>query len=38
MFSLERTETFSQDIKKSRFVAHAAPVMSEDEAKAFIAP
>ena len=37
MFSLERTETFSQDIKKSRFVAHAAPVMSEDEAKAFIA-
>ena len=37
MYSLERTETFSQDIKKSRFVAHAAPVMSEDEAKGFIA-
>lgn len=37
MFSLERTETFSQDIKKSRFIAHAAPVGCEDEAKAFIA-
>ena len=37
MFSLERTETFSQDIKKSRFIAHAAPVGGEDEAKAFIA-
>ncbi len=37
MFTLERTETFSQDIKKSRFVAHAAPVGSEDEAKTFIA-
>lgn len=37
MFTLERTETFAQDIKKSRFIAHAAPVASEDEAKAFIA-
>lgn len=37
MFTLERTETFAQDIKKSRFLAHAAPVASEDEAKAFIA-
>ncbi|MBW8322777.1 MAG: IMPACT family protein [Arenimonas sp.] len=37
MYTLERAETFSQDIKKSRFVAHAAPVGSEDEAKAFIA-
>lgn len=37
MYTLERTETFGQDIKKSRFVAHAAPVASEDEAKAFIA-
>lgn len=37
MFTLERTETFAQDIKKSRFLAHAAPVGSEDEAKAFIA-
>lgn len=37
MYTLEHTETFSQDIKKSRFIAHAAPVASEDEAKAFIA-
>ena len=37
MYSLERNETFSQDIKKSRFIAQAAPVASEDEAKAFIA-
>ena len=37
MYTLERTETFSQDIKKSRFIAHAAPAGSEDEAKAFIA-
>lgn len=37
MFTLERTEIFAQDIKKSRFLAHAAPVGSEDEAKAFIA-
>lgn len=37
MFTLERTETFAQDIKKSRFLAHAAPAGSEDEAKAFIA-
>ncbi|PPJ48259.1 DUF1949 domain-containing protein [Rhizobium sp. KAs_5_22] len=37
MYTLERTETFAQDIKKSRFIAHAAPVASEDEARAFIA-
>lgn len=37
MYTLERTETFSQDVKKSRFIAHAAPAGSEDEAKAFIA-
>ncbi|GEO85404.1 MULTISPECIES: IMPACT family protein [Alphaproteobacteria] len=37
MFTLEHTETFSQDIKKSRFIARAAPVASEDEAKAFLA-
>lgn len=37
MYTLEHKETFSQDIKKSRFIAHAAPVASEDEAKAFIA-
>ncbi|MBW8298367.1 MAG: IMPACT family protein [Hydrogenophaga sp.] len=37
MYTLERTETFSQDIKKSRFVAHATPVASEDEARSFIA-
>ena len=37
MFTLERTEIFAQDIKKSRFLAHAAPVGSKDEAKAFIA-
>lgn len=27
---------FVQDIKKSRFIGHAAPIASEDEAKAFI--
>lgn len=37
MFTLTRTETFSQDIKKSRFIAIAAPVASEDAAKRFIA-
>lgn len=37
MYSLERNETFSQDIKKSRFIAHAAPVASEEEARTFIA-
>lgn len=37
MFTLKQRETFTQDIKKSRFIAHAAPVASEDEAKAFIA-
>jgi uncharacterized YigZ family protein len=37
MYKLTKTETFEQDIKKSRFVAYAAPVSSEDEAKRFIA-
>ncbi|MCJ7995259.1 YigZ family protein [Rhizobium cremeum] len=37
MFTLKQRETFTQDIRKSRFIAHAAPVASEDEAKAFIA-
>lgn len=37
MFTLARTESFSQDIKKSRFTAHVAPVENEDVAKAFIA-
>lgn len=37
MFTLARTESFSQDIKKSRFTAHVAPVENEDAAKAFIA-
>ena len=37
MFTLQRIETQAQDIKKSRFVAIAAPVGSEDEAKVFIA-
>lgn len=37
MFTLTRTETFSQDIKKSRFIAFAAPIAGEDAAKHFIA-
>jgi uncharacterized YigZ family protein len=37
MFTLNRLETFSQDIKKSRFIAVAAPVADEDAAKRFIA-
>jgi uncharacterized YigZ family protein len=37
MFTLARTESFSQDIRKSRFIAHVAPVENEDAAKAFIA-
>ncbi|UJW75664.1 IMPACT family protein [Rhizobium sp. SL42] len=36
-FSLLQPVAFSQDVKKSRFVAHAAPIASEDEAKAFLA-
>ena len=37
MFTLNRLETCSQDIKKSRFIAVAAPVADEDAAKRFIA-
>lgn len=36
MFTLDRPETFSQDIKKSRFIAFASPVADEDAAKHFI--
>lgn len=37
MFTLVRTERFEQEIKKSRFLAQAAPVASEEEARRFIA-
>jgi uncharacterized YigZ family protein len=37
MFTLKDTATFSQDIKKSRFVAICAPVANEQAAKDFIA-
>lgn len=37
MFTLFRQETFSQDIKKSRFTAFAAPIANETEAKEFLA-
>lgn len=37
MFTLERVETFEQDIKKSRFLAVAGPVAGEQAAKEFIA-
>jgi len=37
MFTLVRTERFEQEIKKSRFLAQAAPVESEEEARRFIA-
>ena len=37
MFTLQRIETFSQDIKKSRFLAICGPVSSEQAAKEFIA-
>lgn len=37
MFTLNRVERFSQDIKKSRFLAIAAPVADEAEARAFLA-
>ncbi|MFS2013599.1 YigZ family protein [Azospirillum sp. CT11-132] len=37
MFSLVRTERFEQEIKKSRFLAQAAPADSEEEARRFIA-
>jgi len=36
MFTISRVETFSQDIKKSRFVAIAAPVTTEQAAKDFL--
>lgn len=36
MFTITRLETFEQDIKKSRFLAVAAPVANEEEAKAFL--
>jgi len=36
-FTLEGTESFAQEIKKSRFLALAAPAESEQAAKAFIA-
>lgn len=37
MFTLAYIETFSQDVKKSRFLACAGPVSDEVAAKAFIA-
>ncbi|PWC87657.1 YigZ family protein [Azospirillum sp. TSO5] len=37
MFTLVRTERFEQEIKKSRFLAQAAPADSEEEARRFIA-
>lgn len=36
MFTLVRTERFEQEIKKSRFLAQAAPADSEEEARRFI--
>ena len=37
MLTLRTTETFSQDIKKSRFIAVYGPVSDEQDAKDFIA-
>ncbi len=37
MFQLEQAATFEQVIKKSRFLAIALPVSTEDEAKTVIA-
>lgn len=37
MFSIEQQTSFRQDIKKSRFLAVAAPVSSEEGAKEFLA-
>ena len=37
MYMLTRSGSFEQEIKKSRFVAHAAPVEDEDAARAFVA-
>ncbi|WP_320195419.1 IMPACT family protein [Agrobacterium rosae] len=36
MFTLNRPETFSQEIKKSRFIAFASPIADEDAAKRFV--
>lgn len=37
MFTLQRIETHTQEIKKSRFLAICSPVANEDEARDFIA-
>jgi uncharacterized YigZ family protein len=37
MFSLTRIETLEQIVKKSRFLAVAAPIGSEEDARAFLA-
>lgn len=37
MFTISRIETFAQEIKKSRFLAIAAPVANEEAAKEFLA-
>ncbi|WP_077962524.1 IMPACT family protein [Ensifer adhaerens] len=37
MFTLKRIETATQDIKKSRFLAFAAPIADEQAAKEFLA-
>jgi uncharacterized YigZ family protein len=37
MFSIERPATFGQEIKKSRFLAVAGPVSTEEAAKQFVA-
>lgn len=36
MFTISRIETYQQEIKKSRFIAIAAPVASEQAAKEFL--
>lgn len=36
LFSLQKTETFRQEVKKSRFLAIAGPVSGEQAAKEFI--
>ena len=37
MYTLERTESLEQIVKKSRFIATAGPTTSEQDAKAFVA-
>ncbi|MBB3266243.1 putative YigZ family protein [Azospirillum sp. OGB3] len=37
MFTLKKNEQFAQEIKKSRFLASAGPVSTEEEARDFIA-